>query len=873
MSEHRRKPPQSPGGGRAAARRGAPQQPPPRDARQAATGAPHSYEAEPPEAAAEYGGRAAARRASQGGAGRRRTATPSGGGRGVGGAPPKKRLIDYPRWNKDGWQRWMPSWKLVSGLCIAFFGSLVAVAGVGYATVSVPSPNQASQAQNNVYYWADGSRMVATGGEVNRQIIPIDKIPLGMQNAVISAENKTFRTDSGVDPMGIARALFNMAKGGETQGGSTITQQYVKNSMLTQQQTVSRKFKELFISIKVGAKLKKSTILAGYLNTSYFGRGAYGIQAAAQQYYGVNADQLNPSQCAVLAALLKGATYYDPAGNTAIDPGATPANNLARSQGRWQWILDREVIDKNMTAAERAKYTKYPMPLPPKKNAQLAGQTGYLVDLANAYFVENNKQGITTDDLTKGGYQIHTTFYKPKVDALESTIKKVQAANINPKLRPTTDTYVQFGGASVNPKDGAIEAIYGGSDWTKHFTNNANPTGAQVGSTFKPFVLAAAMTYGVMDPHGPTVQPDAGQPGSTRTVVSQNSKFNGMNKLKIENYDGTVWKDKNGNEWLQTNDGGESPAGGKYVTLRYAMQESLNAPYVQLGMDVGTDKVKEAAMAAGLNNGFADDSVPSFSIGTSDPSAIRMASAYGTFANQGQQNDPYSVTAVQKNGVTIYTHTVKPKQAFPSAVADNITNVLQNVVQHGTGTPAKIPGRDVAGKTGTTDGNKSAWFTGYTPQLSTSIGMWRLDDNAKSSDRKFLEMYGTGAQQKIYGASFPTEIWHDYMAQALAGTKVENFPPAPKLGTVIYRGGATPPPTATPTPTVTASPSDSPSATPTPSLTPSVSPTPTPTKTRKCRPMDFTCNGGGTTTSPTPTSTTFSPTPTSTRTKGPWPGG
>src|SRR5262249_13069260 len=184
-----------------------------------------------------------------------------------------------------------------------------------YAMVSIPSENDAAQSQNNVYYWANGTQMVATGTGVNRQNVTIDKIPEAMQWAVISAENKSFYKDSGVDPMGIARALANMARGGQTQGGSTITQQFVKNAYLSQDQTVTRKFKEMFISIKVGTKLKKPQILQGSLNTSYFGRGAYGIQAAAQTYFGVDAVDLKPSQCAFLAALLKGPTYYDPAGN------------------------------------------------------------------------------------------------------------------------------------------------------------------------------------------------------------------------------------------------------------------------------------------------------------------------------------------------------------------------------------------------------------------------------------------------------------------------------------------------------------------------------------------------------------------------------
>ncbi len=200
----------------------------------------------------------------------------------------------------------MPSWKLVSGLCIGFLGLLMGVAGVSYALVSKPSIQDAAKAQNNVYYWANGEQMVATGGVVNRQEISYEQIPEAMRNAVVSAENKSFWSDRGIDPKGIGRAVFNMATGGQTQGGSTITQQYVKNSRLNQDQTFTRKFKELFITLKVAGEEDKRDVMAGYLNVSYYGRGASGLQAAARTYYDKDATDLNPSECAFLATLLKG---------------------------------------------------------------------------------------------------------------------------------------------------------------------------------------------------------------------------------------------------------------------------------------------------------------------------------------------------------------------------------------------------------------------------------------------------------------------------------------------------------------------------------------------------------------------------------------
>ncbi|QEV19058.1 transglycosylase domain-containing protein [Streptomyces alboniger] len=873
MSEHRRKPPQPQGGGRAAARRGAQgassgRRAAPRDATgpSASSYGAHGSGA-PDEEGRPYGGRAEARRAAQRsgsagtGGGRRRAADAAGGGRaggggrrggggagGPGGAgrgrgrgpepSGKRRFIDYPRAGRRGARRWIPSWRLVSGLFLSFVGSLMAVAGIAYALVEVPDVNKAAEAQNNVYYWADGKQMVATGGERNRQIIDYDDIPKEMRFAVMSAENKTFESDKGVDPMGIARAVVNMAKGGQTQGGSTITQQYVKNARLgDQSQTFSRKFKELFISIKVGRTEPKEKVMAGYLNTAYYGRGAYGIQAAARAYFDKEARKLNPSECALLATVLKGATYYDPAGYPEIDPAANKEDNTVRAKKRWRWILDEEVKDGRLTRAERDKYQDFPKLQNPRSNTQLGGQTGYLVDLAKAYVIRDGK--ITAEQLQRGGYEIHTTFDRTKVNELEKAVNKVRKEKIKPKLRPDKDTHVQFGGASVDPEDGAIKAIYGGVDATKHFTNNADQTGAQVGSTYKPFVLAAAFKYGVRDPEGAETQSEI-----ERKIVNPKSRYSGKNELKIQNYDGSVWTDREGKQWNQKNDGDQSYNPPSYqIDLREAMRESVNSAYVQLGMDVGLNKVKEAAIDAGLkdDSSMASANYPSFSLGTSSPSAIRMAGAYSTFAASGKQNEPYSVTKVEHKGDTVYRHEKETRQAFTSKVADNVTDVLRTVVEKGTGTSAQLGNRPVAGKTGTTDGNKSAWFVGYTPQLSTAVSMYRLDDDEANKKREFLEMFGTGGEEKIHGASFPAQIWQDYMAKALKGEPVEPFPVPEAIGEVV---GETPPPP--PSPTATEEPEEEPSS-PTPTETETTKPpaTQSPDPEESCSQWDWECNDNG----------------------------
>ncbi|MFJ6249481.1 MULTISPECIES: transglycosylase domain-containing protein [unclassified Streptomyces] len=901
MSEHRRKAPQQqpPTGGRAAARRAAQQPVGRRSApvRDAGTEAPSASYGAPSAHGGEqrpYGGRAEARRAAQRGSRRKGAGSGpggpggsgggrrggGGGGRGPGGGPEgrgpgKKRIIDYPRHDKYGWRRWLPSWRLVTGTFLFFAVSLMGAAAFAYSQVDIPNEADTAKSQNNIYHWADGSVMVATGDGANRQIVPLSGISKNMQNAVVSAENKTFWDDSGIDPKGMGRAIWNMAKGGQTQGGSTITQQYVKNNLLDDQsQTLTRKAKEFFIALKVGNEVGKEKVMAGYLNTAYYGRGAYGIQAASRAYFNTDAGSLNPSQAALLASVLKGATYYDPAGYPEIDPNATAEKNTERATKRWKWILDEMEKDEHITSAERAQYTEFPKIQKPGQSAKLSGQIGYLVRTAKANIKSQFNLGEA--ELERGGYEIYTTFDKNKVAALEKSVKKVYDEYIDPEKRPTTDTNVQFGGASVDTATGAIVALYGGVDATKHFNNNADATGAMVGSTFKPFVLAAAMRDGVRDK-----ELEAEQDASTRTIVDPDkSLYSGKNKLAVRKYNGEIWHNEKGEEWRQTND---DNADYGNMTLREAMIRSANSPYVQLGMDVGIGTVRKAAVDAGLlENSLVKGEVPSFSLGISSPSAIRMAGSYATFANQGKQNDPYSVTRVEKDGVELHKHKSDTKLAFTPAVASNVTDVLRDVVENpkGTGRKAAIPGRDVAGKTGTTDDNLSAWFVGYTAQLSTAIDMYRYDDDDTKKDRKFEKMYGTGNQPKIHGSSFPSRIWNDYMTTAVAKDPKVKFP---KPGTLedakaVYGGGASSPtptptmtesPTATPTPTETVTPSTTPPTTP--STTP---PTPTrtpPTNKPSCDIWDWDCNHpgdpGGNTGQPTGTPTnTGDPNPTDTPT-------
>ncbi|MFF4603887.1 transglycosylase domain-containing protein [Streptomyces sp. NPDC001339] len=845
MSEHRRKPPQPQGGGRAAARRAAQQSPGRRAAPSRGSGGGSVPYGEGSGRGPRAGGRAEARRAAQrggrrgesdntmelgsvGGGGRgggRRGGGGGGGGpeggrgRGRGGGKPaKRRLVDYPRAGRAGWRRFVPSWKQVASICIGFAALVVGSAGVALAMVTVPKESDAAKSQNNVYLWSNG-KVMARDGHTNRQNIDIYDVPPSMKNAAVAAENASFWNDSGVDPMGIARALLNMARGGETQGGSTITQQYVKNAMLSQEQTIDRKFKELFIAIKVGWKMTKPQILQGYLNTSYYGRGAYGIQAAAQAYYGKNAKDLKPDEGAFLATVLKGADLYDPAGGTG--PGATRAANTKRAQARWSWILDREVENKMMSQGERAKYTRFPTPIPPKPVAGKSGQIGYLMDTAKKYVLKH--ADISEARFDKGGYTIQTTFDEKKTRQLEAAVKTVDKRYIDPEKRER-DKYVQFGGASVVPGDGAIVALYGGAGYNKgHFSNNADTYGVPVGSTWKPFVLAAAMKYGV-----PRTQPQG---------LSPDSRYNGNDHLKVKKADGSYVMKKDNSPFYQVN---ESDYPWGYISLNKAMEQSVNTPFVQLGMDVGMVKVREMAEAAGILPASFDKNLnPSFALGTSTPSAIRMADAYATFAESGTKVEPYSVTKVISKGEEVQGFEKPKKESVIDAnIANNVTKVLENVIKKGTAKKASRLDMPAAGKTGTTDENKSAWFVGYTKQLSTAITMFREDPK----NPRQLSMNGVGGFDSIHGGALPTEVWTEFMLQAMQGVTPEPFPAALPIGERADQAGM---PSPTPTPKPSDTPSATPSQTPSQSATPSGTPSVTPTDT--CAPWDVDCrNSGGT---------------------------
>ncbi|MEZ0064164.1 membrane peptidoglycan carboxypeptidase [Streptacidiphilus sp. MAP12-20] len=793
--------------------------------------------------------RAEMRRAAQGKGGGRGAGGRGGGGAGRGpgrgGQPPQgpkpKRFIDYPRWGKSGVRRWLPSWKLVTSCFLLMFGGLTAVIGYAYAQVTVPDPNAASTLQSNIFYWDDGKTVMATSGQVNRQIVPISEIPVPVQHDFMAAEDETFETNAGIDPMSILRAVRNMATGGSVQSGSTITQQYVKNVYLNSAQTASRKLSEILISIRIAnGGLSKNQVLTGYLNTNYYGRGAYGIEAAAEAYYGVPVAKLSVSQGAFIAA-----TVNEPSTFQNVDTLVT-SNKAVYDHivGRWTYVLNRMVINKWMTQADHdALIAKgFPTPIKWAQHSNLTGQVGYLVDMATNYATQHSGGQLTDAMLARGGYKIYTTFNKAKVYALSDAVAKMEKAHLDPK-KHSADANVQAGAASVDPSSGAIVAIYGGPGTDKgHYVDNANTHGVPVGSTFKPIVLASAMQNGAM------------QTGSTQTTpITPDSKYNADPCLKIHDQSGNFLQDKSGTSACPEPDGllhqaNDDTVKYGYRTLRFAMAKSINTPYVQLGEDVGYSQVKQTATNLGLDPTTLESPSAGFFIGTSTPNAVRMADVYATFANQGMEHDPFSVYKVELGDVVqTWLHAVQPRQAVSQDIANSVTDVLQGVVQNGTGTNAKALGRPAAGKTGTTDDYKSAWFIGYTPQLSTSVVLFKEDPNHQG----LLSMKGVGGYAKVFGAVMPTEVWVDYMTTALNGQPTKDFPPAPTLPKGGNESGA---PSASPSASASSSASSSPSSSSTASNSPSSSPTPSSSGSSTCSPLQIalgTCTGPSS--SPTPT--------------------
>ncbi|MFI6404786.1 transglycosylase domain-containing protein [Streptomyces sp. NPDC050548] len=361
--------------------------------------------------------------------------------------------------------------RLLRRLVIAFLLLVVALctaAVVAYRLTGIPDPHPETVTQSTVFVDDKGSYL-GRRGPVDRQEVPLSQVPRYVQDAVIAAENRTFRTDDGVSPRALARAVLASLTGGERQGGSTITQQYVKNALLSPEQSLSRKAREALIAIKLDRTRTKDEILAGYLNTVYFGRGSAGIEAAARNYFGVDTRELTVSQGAALAGIVNIPSYYEKAGS---DPKVT-----ATLRARWEWVLDAMAASGSITAKQRAEAAFPAFRFYPPGATE--GQRQYMIDVAAQEAAD--QLGITEDQLARGGYTVHTTFDLALQDATTEAVKDIKSGK-----GITLHTAV----VAIVPGDGAVRLLYGGSDYARQPFNDAVGGAVEAGTALDPFAKA-----------------------------------------------------------------------------------------------------------------------------------------------------------------------------------------------------------------------------------------------------------------------------------------------------------------------------------------------------------------------------------------------
>ena len=607
-----------------------------------------------------------------------------------------------------------------------FLGGFGFIAGstlfaIAWFTVSIPDPNAYVNSQATVIQYANGNEIGRIGTQ-NRQILPIAKIPLDMRNAVLAAEDRNFYSNQAFSITGIARALLNNVRSGDlnAQGGSTITQQYAKTAFLTSSRTLERKVRELVIAMKLENALTKDQIFENYLNTIYFGRGSYGVQTASQQYFNRNVNQLNLSQTAVIASILRSPGYYDP---------SLSENNLVRLQNRFQYVIDG-MLEQGWITQKQADEAKFPTVTPRVTSGSLSGPKGHVISQVQR---DLGRLGFTEEQLLEGGLVIRTTLVRR---AQQSAVDAV--TRLYPKSAPDN---LRIGLIAIRPGTGEIIAMYGGRDYLERQLNDATQSIALAGSTFKPFALIAGLEAGIpltsmWNGDSPQIFDDLGKP------------------YTVSNY--------GNNGWGQ-------------VDLLTATQSSINTVFVPLGMKAGMDKVVDAARRAGIPESVEMIATPSVVLGVASPRVIDVTNAYATFAAQGVYAKPFLVASVTgPNKGVLYEATTQAQQVFAPEIMADLTYSLKSVVNGGTGSAALALGRPAAGKTGTSQSNASAWFSGYTPQLAASVAFFR--DSASES------LNGIGGLTSVTGGTFPARIWTQFMRGALRGEPVMTFPAPTNVG-------------------------------------------------------------------------------------------
>ncbi|HEY0402941.1 MAG TPA: transglycosylase domain-containing protein [Blastococcus sp.] len=600
--------------------------------------------------------------------------------------------------------------------------------GVVYASTDVPSPDSITTAQTTRVYYSDGTTEMARLGDENRTNVPLAQISDPARKAVLAAENRSFYTDPGISFTGIVRAAWNNVTGGSTQGGSTITQQYVKNAILqNSQKTFTRKFQELFLAIKLDNNYSKDQILENYLNTIYYGRGAYGMESAANTYFGVPAAQLTAQQGAVLAVLIRSPSHYDPE----VSP--------QEAKDRWGQVLDGMVQEGWLSQADRDA-SVYPPVLPPTGSSLgiPQGPEGLIVQRAVA---ELEGKGYSEQQIRAGGLRIVTTVDKAAQDAAVTAVNDVMDGENTDFLREAL--------VAVDPRTGSVVAYYGGKSGTDYDYAQAP---RQPGSSVKPYVLATGLAQGV----GVTARRDGSSP--------------------------QTFPDRPPNKPVRNSGGASCPA----CTLQEAITRSLNTTFYGLTYELGPKNVRDTMLkATGLPETWAGGNLKGkttladpetggtdsgLGIGQYEMRPIDQAVGFATFAAGGVRHDPHFVAKVTDTpgNVLLENGGSQGEQVIASDVANDVTFAIKGVAQYSK--RGLDGGRQVASKTGTvgtTDqDNSDAWMVGYTPSISVAV--WMGSDSNKPI---------VNAQNKIiYGSGLPGAIWQRFMNAVLDGTPKENLP-------------------------------------------------------------------------------------------------
>src|SRR5690606_20155015 len=503
------------------------------------------------------------------------------------------------------------------------------------------------------------------------------------------------------------------------------TQQYVKNYFLSHDQTLTRKFNEVLIAVKIDRELSKDEILENYLNTIYFGRGAYGIQTASRAYFDKDASELTVAESAFLAGVTNGPSLFDP---------AFQEGNQERAEQRFEYVVGGMVQEGWLTAAE-AESVRFPEIQDPEPTTASTGTQGYIATQVRNELVR--EIGVAEEDIDRGGLRIVTTIEQPHQEAAVAAVEG---------QLPEEPDDLKVGLVATRPGDGAITAMYGGADYSQEQLNTVTDAHLQAGSLFKIFTLIAAVQDG----------------------ISTESEFAGPSPMEftIEGED----------EPYEVNNFRDAQFG--MVDLRTATAHSVNTIYVQLNEEIGPERTVETARALGLPEDTPGlDSELSNVLGPAAPTVLEMSSAYSAIASQGVLAEHYLVQSVMsQNGVYDYEHNVVTKEVVDSDVTADVTEAMTHVITEGSGTSAGDLGRPAAGKSGTSEDNKSAWFNGFVPQLTGTVGMYQGDGTVSMRD--------IGEFDQITGGTYPAQIWGDFMRGALEGEPIEEFPERVGVGDV-----------------------------------------------------------------------------------------